>query len=189
MAQRRTPKKINTETATDQSPESIISESTGSTQPPVPVEIEPTEHNNMVDFDALERSAAVAIEPGRSPRDLAHHGDEGGDPYVRMLNTTYHPCAVSCRLVPDRLVDGYKFLNDEPTVPFVKTPKGESKDVPTSPDRSTRQAPEMKTLRDAMKYWLGEMRKDIQVHKKNPDLYWNYMTRIGDALSGINKGG
>lgn len=154
-----------------------------------------TDEPSHVDFDALDRMAEEVMLSPNAPRARANYeGDDGGDPYVRMINCTGHIAAVSYRLVPDRMMDGYRFMADQPVVPIVKTPQGETPDAPAGMfddgyEPQARPTGEATSPRKALMMWLGEMRKDLQVHRSNPHLYWEYMTEVSNAIVGLSNQG
>lgn len=144
-----------------------------------------------VNFDALQAFANQVVSPGsKTPRASAHLGD--GDPYVRMLNTRGDATAVSYRLVPDRIMDGYHFIKGEPTVPILRTPDGRHQDIPEcmydnpNAEPNPRHQPnDIRHSKLALQVWFGHMRDDMETMRERDDLDWNYMRSVGEMIVGL----
>lgn len=138
-----------------------------------------------VDFDALEELTHLAL--GRTPRDAASHGDEG-EPFVRMVNLSGHPIAVSMKLVLDRLMDGYHFIDNEPAVPIKQLAPGQHQDVPEAlsrnPGSGVRVRPMVtpKNLDEARVVWFDAMRTDLAKMRGRTDLHWEFMRQLGNTI-------
>jgi len=140
--------------------------------------------DRAIDFDALSELAELAVRPGgQHPRDAATQPGDG-DSFVRMLNLSGHCIAVSHRLVCDRLMDGYKFIDGESSVPYFRTPLGQNQNTPQIQGKPVaRPTAEVKNADAAIRVWFSEMRNDLDTMRSIPDLDWDYMRKIGHALS------
>lgn len=144
-------------------------------------------NDRQVDFDALAELAELAVQPAKAPSPGVTN--EGGDPFVRMLNLQGSPIAVSCKLVPDRLMDGYKFIVNEPTIPITSLRPGHSQDTPEdSVGRAgyvpvARATAQPRTVDDARKVWFTEMRNDLRTMRHRSDLYWELMRELGMVIA------
>ena len=103
--------------------------------------------------------------------------------FVRMLNKRGHVCAVHMKHVCTKLIEGYSFIVDEPTIPIL-TGVG-------SPDRGTnagkmgwramrRKQPQVQKPDDALKVWVGRMRLDKPRFESRTDLWFEAIDQAGD---------
>lgn len=192
MAPRKPAKKATRKKAATKKPEpptEVSPEELANGEPDAP-ETEAAPAN--VNFDALQEFADSVVAPGSdTPRAASSHiGD--GDPYVRMLNTRGDPIAVSYRLVPDRIMDGYNFIEGEPCIPIMSTSAGRHQDIPEcmydNPNAKPSPRHQPKDIRHnklALQVWFGHMRDDMATMRDRTDLDWEYLRRVGEMIAGL----
>lgn len=116
-----------------------------------------------------------------SPRDAASNPASAGNvgmPYVRMLNISDCVRAVVVSLVPMRLMEGYRFIIDEPVLP---------REVGANPDRCDKHGtphwypraranlPRPGSFADALQVWLDAACEDAVAFAGHPEIDFDYL--------------
>ena len=111
--------------------------------------------------------------------------------FVRMLNTRGNVVPVQAMSVPLKLVEGYRFIIDEPSIPII---------VSDNPDKcykhgvkgwraTGRTHPKVLKNTDALRLWVAFMRKDKIKWKGDPNLWHNAIDRAVDLYRKLSNPG
>jgi hypothetical protein len=175
------PEKVAPATIKNERPSRPRKPRTAPAKPPVESEID----------DELERDTNAQLAGGApiAPSNPApvqavpakiHHDDAPGDAFVRMINNSGAVRGVVINQIANRLCDGYKFIEGEPTAPRLYG----------DPDKCDlygtagwyprpRQMPKPNTDPDAYRIWLEQMNADVLTPMGNrAELQWGWIHRV-----------
>lgn len=111
--------------------------------------------------------------------------------FVRMLNTRGAVVPVQAMAVPVKLIEGYRFIIDEPTIPVLRA---------DDPDKCfnagkkgwramSRTHPKVQKNTEALRLWVGFMRKDRPKWGTNDALWHDAIDRVVDLYRKLTNPG
>jgi len=133
--------------------------------------------------DAPRRNTTVGFVPRAARRTRtgsteeragAHNPVESGSRFVRMLNRDRRVVAVISNFVPERLTEGYVFIEGEPVIPTTSGPEDSCPGIKRPRARDYTHA---QNVFDAIELWRDAMLDDLEV--MSPE---SLQGRNGDAL-------
>lgn len=119
-------------------------------------------------------AAKQKIKPINSV-DPTIHSSVTGVPFVRMLHPAGRIRPVIATFIPERLMDGYRFLEGEPTVPRTKGRPGIPDDEAVARHPRARRVNPMHSIKDARNYWIRCMEEDANTFYHNKNLLFAYI--------------
>lgn len=111
-------------------------------------------------------------------------GGDHGKAYVRMFNSTGVIVPVVATHVPDRLCDGYRFIQGEPGVPrYLGDPEKPDAPGPYVPDFCKQPM----TNLDGLIVWATKMANDRRQHRGHKQLLWGFLSTVSQKIAAAQR--
>lgn len=121
--------------------------------------------------------------------EVGENRSSNGSMFVRMLNTDGFVRPVKVDLVPDRMMDGYKFIVGEPAAPRLTGDLDKCiKDGTPNWYPRPRVTMHPGSLSNALRIWYNEMVKDRTAFRGNTDLDFGYAGQILSRIKTTSSG-